>query len=118
VGLGVFLVGYASGMLGFVITLARKPLPGTVVETVLDQGAGALHIEATRIPTEDALSGGAYAEAGSHRHDGTQNWRYERQGGAGDFVQPSGRWPANVVYTREPQSGDDQGSKFFLVVKG
>ncbi len=30
------------------------------------------------------------------RHDGTENWRY-KHGGAGDFSQPLGRWPANVV---------------------
>lgn len=57
------------------IALARKPFAGTVSENVRLFGCGALNIEATRIPSDDNLNGGAYSA-----------------------MQPSGRWPANVLH--------------------
>jgi len=79
-----------------IITILRKPLEGTVAENTLKHGCGTLNIDATRISTSDSLSGGAYAENPIERHDGKENWRYER-GKAGDYVQPNGRWPANFI---------------------
>jgi len=81
-----------------IITILRKPLEGTVAENTLKHGCGALNITATRISTSDNLNGGAYAENPIERHDGKENWRYER-GKAGDYVQPNGRWPANFILT-------------------
>lgn len=83
------------------IIVARKPLVGTVAANVLAHGTGALNIDATRIATTDNLNGGAYAKQGSERHDGTENWRYKREGGAGGFEQPEGRWPANVILDKK-----------------
>lgn len=109
------------------IILARKPLVGTVAANVLAHGTGALNIDACRIGTTDNLNGGAYksededsyqcidpncpdaatmpyhdhpAPKRKGRHDGTENWRY-KHGGAGDFQQPQGRWPANVALDEE-----------------
>lgn len=56
------------------IIVARKPLDGTVAHNVLTWGVGALNIDACRVPTEDNLNGGAYADNGTHRDDG---WRYQ-----------------------------------------
>lgn len=84
------------------ITLARKPLVGTVASNVLAYGCGALNIDATRIGTDDSLNGGAYAKEGAQRHDGTENWRYKREGGAGEYQQPAGRWPANILLVPTP----------------
>ena len=80
------------------ITVARKPLSGTVAENVLQHGTGALNIDGCRVTTSDNLNGGAYADNGSDRHDGTTAWRYKRDGGAGEFEQPTGRWPANLIH--------------------
>ena len=80
------------------ITVARKPLAGTVAENVLQHGTGALNIDGCRVTTSDNLNGGAYADNGSDRHDGTTAWRYKRDGGAGEFEQPTGRWPANLIH--------------------
>jgi DNA modification methylase len=66
--------------------LARKPGPRVLP----------LNIEESRISTTDNLNGGAYARDGKPRHDGTENWRFTRDGDAGGYVQPAGRWPANV----------------------
>lgn len=74
--------------------------PLTVAANVLRWGTGALNIAATRIPTDDKLGGGAYAANPTDRgqmwgDDAGNSWR---RGGAGEFVQPTGRWPANVVH--------------------
>lgn len=83
------------------IVLARKPPEGTVAQNVQKWGTGGVNIDGCRLETRDDLNGGAYAIDGSSRHDGTENWRYKRDGGAGDFVQPVGRWPANVCLDEE-----------------
>ena len=102
-----------------IIHVLRKPISeGTVSSNVLKHGVGAYNIDASRITTTDNLNGGAYAENPTERWDGAENWRYKR-GGAGrsalpgdtregasagmfqpatsNFVQPTGRWPANVI---------------------
>ena len=68
-----------------IITLLRKPLEGTVAENTLQQGCGAINIDATRVTTTDNLNGGAYAENPTER--------------GGEYEQPSGRWPANFILT-------------------
>lgn len=81
-----------------IIHLLRKPLgESSVAGNVLKYGCGALNVDACRIATGDNLDGGAYAEQGTERWDGAENWRYKRLGGAGEFQQPPGRWPANLV---------------------
>lgn len=80
------------------IVLARKPLSGTVAGNVEAYGTGALNIEASRIDTTESRGGGAYS--GGARHDGTDAWRY-RNGEAGEYKQPVGRWPANVLLDEE-----------------
>lgn len=90
-----------------VITLARKPLArgGSVADNVLAHGTGGLNIEASRIQTEDNLDGGAYAENASDRPCDYKDWRFKRgdKGNAGDYEQPSGRWPSNVILEHRPE---------------
>jgi site-specific DNA-methyltransferase (adenine-specific) len=87
------------------ITVARKPLEeGTVTKNVLKHGTGALNIDASRLSTGDNLSGGAYADNPTPRA-GLDIWsgnrkadtQVFRRGGAGEYVAPSGRWPANLI---------------------
>ena len=80
------------------IVVARKPISEkTVADNVLKWGTGGLNIDGCRIPTEDNLDGGAYAKNGTPRDDG---WGMQR-GGAGEYVQPTGRFPANVILDEE-----------------
>jgi site-specific DNA-methyltransferase (adenine-specific) len=53
--------------------LSRKPLIGTVAANVLAHGTGAINVDGCRIGTSSE--------------------------GAGEYVQPTGRWPANTVFS-------------------
>lgn len=86
------------------VTVARKPLEGTVAENVLRWGTGGLNIDACRVDTKENLNGGAYAKSGSDRYDGDENWRFKRKGDAGEYVQPEGRWPANLTHDNSPSA--------------
>jgi site-specific DNA-methyltransferase (adenine-specific) len=78
--------------------LARKPLSGTVADNVLTWGCGALNIDGCRIATDDNLNGGSY---GNTTREVDQYFNGKKPGGAGQFVQPLGRWPANVILDEE-----------------
>ncbi|PUA41455.1 site-specific DNA-methyltransferase [Pseudomonas protegens] len=95
------------------ITVARKPLIGTVAANLMAHGTGAINIDACRIATDEILrvgSGGI-----PYRHDenvprgrsgeASADSRYSENGGT-DFAMkpgprggsPSGRWPANLIH--------------------
>lgn len=111
------------------VTLARKPLDGTVAANVLEHGTGALNIDACRVPTTDKLSGG-HASAGQQMSDG---WRrpwmddpdavkanIERSRASVAKSESLGRWPANVVLDESQSAELDRqasASRFFYVAK-
>lgn len=74
------------------ITVARKPLIGTVAENVLAHGTGALNIDGCRVEGDDAKEGRV-------RHGGGlvgNGSSYELP----DYKSPmpAGRWPANLIH--------------------
>ncbi len=72
------------------IVMARKPFKQTVSANMVEHGTGAINIDACRIPTADALSGGAGGLL-SHQRDGTEP--------VGNYEQAQeGRWPANIIH--------------------
>lgn len=76
------------------IVLARKPLVGTVAETVIQHGTGALNIDGCRVEGEAWDCAGAAAGLGrvvNALGGGLNN------GGRSGSHQ-SGRWPANIVH--------------------
>jgi DNA modification methylase len=82
------------------IILARKPLSGTVAQTVTQWGTGAINVDACRIGHSETLSGGT-GTSGKHEgwdrpwmHDGTARENYR---------STAGRWPANVVLSHAPE---------------
>lgn len=95
------------------IIMARKPFKGACYKNVMEHGTGGINIDGCRVPTEDNLNGGAYAKDGSARHDGEESWRYKREGGPGDYVQPVGRFPANLIH-----DGSDEVRECFPDSKG
>ena len=116
------------------IVLARKPLAEkTVARNVLAHGTGAINIDASRIETDDNLNGGtsggilrlhgchtvdelrALAEAGGKTPDGRDARktlaRYiANRERVGEYVQPSGRWPANVLLDQHAAAWVDEQS--------
>jgi site-specific DNA-methyltransferase (adenine-specific) len=89
------------------IVLARKPLTGTVAQTVQRYGTGALHVDACRIEAQ----GGRPARVSERRDDlGTVYQSNAYAGRMNESLQPGsratgttdlGRWPANVVLDRD-----------------
>ena len=75
------------------ITVARKPLIGTVAANVLAHGVGGLNIEASRVAGESTVRVQGTAEIGFH---------------GGNFApgletgSALGRWPANLIHDGSP----------------
>ena len=99
------------------IVLARKPLAPkhTVAQNVEAFGTGALNIEASRIATDDNLNGGAYSSGKRVRNESAFGGGVGggvMSGAIGDFVQPQGRWPANILFDEEAAAVLDSQSGF------
>ena len=108
------------------ITLARKPLEGTVAGNVLKWHTGALNIDGCRVETSENLNGGAYAEnlnGGAYAEKGHCAESQSLRQGSGmnqpgktvgkEFQQPQGRWPANLIH-----DGSDEAVAGFPHAKG
>lgn len=74
------------------ICMARKPLVGTVAANVLAHGTGAIHIDACRVPADDA-PGGRVRHGGGIVGNGTSYELPDYQA-----PMPAGRFPANVLH--------------------
>ncbi len=76
------------------ITVARKPLAGTVAENVLAHGTGALNIDGCRVEAADGDEVVTF-----DRHAGDRDRDQYRTGTVGN-ARPSdaGRWPANLIH--------------------
>jgi DNA modification methylase len=74
------------------ITVARKPLIGTVAQNVLAHGTGALNIDGCRV--ENDINGWGGGAAGGN------TWNDDNCGLAksGDARPVEGRWPANLIH--------------------
>ncbi len=82
------------------ITVARKPLSGTVAATVLEHGTGALNVDGCRVATDENPSGARRASAPPIREAGT--WANNRRSPV-TFAEMRpgetlGRWPANLIH--------------------
>ena len=92
------------------ITMARKPLIGTVAENVLAHGTGAINVDGCRVGTEtvtiNTWNDGAKPFGGGAGHQYT-----------GRTVQ--GRWPANLIHdgSTEAALALKSGARFFYSAK-
>jgi site-specific DNA-methyltransferase (adenine-specific) len=93
------------------ITMARKPLSGTVAETVLQHGTGAINVDGCRIEAEKATGWGG---GGSKLYEGGLS----RDGGEARLTT-SGRWPANIIHdgSNEAALALKSGARFFYTAK-
>jgi len=99
------------------ICMARKPLSEkTIAENVLEHGTGGINVDGCRIGTTDNLSGGVYSNGDLISNP--NNITSERKKlNKEDFIQPEGRFPANIIFDEEAgkildeQSGDSKSVK-------
>jgi site-specific DNA-methyltransferase (adenine-specific) len=101
------------------ITVARKPLMGTVAENVLEHGTGGLNIDGCRVATDDKLSGG-HASGGQQMTGGWERpWMKDPDAVAANAersrqsvakAEELGRWPANLIH-----DGSDEVAGLFPV---
>lgn len=91
------------------IYLGQKPFSEkTGAANLLKHGVGAVNIDGCRVPTSDNLNGGAYAENPTDRETmwGGEAGNSWRRGGAGEYRQPEGRHPANLILDGSPEVVD------------
>lgn len=98
------------------ITVARKPFKGTVAANVLEWGTGAINIDGARVQTDDNPNGGAYSNGNKDLSKATS---YATGVSAGVFVQPAGRWPANLIHDGSDEATELLGAaaRFFYCAK-
>jgi site-specific DNA-methyltransferase (adenine-specific) len=73
------------------ITVARKPLSGTVADNVMRYGTGAINVDGCRVAT-DELAGKVYNNKGDSLSWGGTYGKGVAHGNA------EGRWPANLIH--------------------
>jgi site-specific DNA-methyltransferase (adenine-specific) len=113
------------------ITVARKPLIGTVAENVLQHGTGGLNVDGCRVGCfGEALRGGGVGT----RSDGWDRpWKADAAAVAAhkakcdanaDRASTLGRWPANLIHDGSdevvglfPDDGEASAARFFYCAK-
>jgi site-specific DNA-methyltransferase (adenine-specific) len=97
------------------ITVARKPLYGTVAANVLAHGTGALNIDGCRVG--DDVVGWGGGQGGSP--DPTQSKGRNYRMAAGEARPVTGRWPANLVHdgSEEATAGLGSAARYFYAAK-
>jgi DNA modification methylase len=97
------------------VTMARKPLMGTVAANVLAHGTGALNIDGCRVGAEDG-----YTENAVTQGINTARTSYEHRRERRTFAPSSqGRWPANLIHDGSEGPTDLLGdaARFFYCAK-
>ena len=105
------------------ITLARKPLIGTVAANVLEHGTGGLNIDACRVATDDKLGGGDQLASTKVKAEGWDRpWMQDKKSKAAHAervnvnvakAEALGRWPANFIH-----DGSEEVVELFPESKG
>jgi hypothetical protein len=75
------------------ITVARKPLDGTVAANVLEHGTGGLNVDGCRVGTEEIL--GRAKGGWGNKAVGADNYGNFNSIG---ITKEGGRWPANLIH--------------------
>ena len=99
------------------ITMARKPLAGTVEANWREHGTGALNIDGCRVGTESTRVKRPPGSLGRMNDDG---WAPKDGFNGSD----AGRWPANLLHDGSPEvvalfpgEGDKSAARFFYCAK-
>jgi site-specific DNA-methyltransferase (adenine-specific) len=84
------------------IIVARKPLAGTVAQTVLAYGTGAMNIGACRVGAEPRTNNAGGASSVQRVSRVEQGYRDTVTASVGEASTVTGRWPSNVVFSHAP----------------
>lgn len=88
------------------IIMARKPIDGTIINTLLEHGTGALNIDDSRIPTTDKLGGGSEKNGKVAHQEWSRPWMSDpdaiersaaRTREKKERAESLGRFPTNVI---------------------
>ena len=94
------------------ITVARKPLVGTVAENVLQYGTGAINVDGGRVGTDDVILFNRKPEGLT-----ISGWKENNRN---PYEQSSqGRWPANFIHDGSEEATDllKDSARFFYCAK-
>lgn len=81
------------------ITVARKPLLGTVAANVLEHGTGALNIDACRVPVDPEADASQLRTMQRSQRPNGDGWGMSTvSGDTPQVVRADGRWPANLIH--------------------
>ena len=94
------------------ITVARKPLYGTVAENVLTHGCGGLNVDGCRVGTE-----GGTAKGSKPQGDGRGIYGAGLHGACEIKQLDAGRWPANLIHDGSDEIPLGDAARFFYCAK-
>ena len=103
------------------ITVARKPLIGTVAENVLQHGTGALNVDGCRVGTN-----GGTAKGSKPQGNGKGIYGAGLHGACEITQLDAGRWPANLIHDGSEEvtglfpaddDGEQSAARFFYTAK-
>ena len=97
------------------ITVARKPLVGTVAENVLQHGTGAINVDGGRVEGVPPSVPQPIFNSPTGRTYGMKTG----EGRNGEISQASGRWPANFIHDGSEEATDllKDSARFFYCAK-
>lgn len=110
------------------ICVARKAVDGTIVANVLKHGAGALNIDACRVPIDVGLDASQLRTMNRSLRDVGGGWGMSTVAGdTPQVLRADGRWPANVLHDGSPEvldafeaqslGGSGTAARFFYCAK-
>jgi site-specific DNA-methyltransferase (adenine-specific) len=104
------------------ITVARKPLIGTVAENVLQHGTGAINVDGGRVASDSEikkLNQNRKANRTIREGDVAKGYGMRPEGLKNTEQSPLGRWPANFIHDGSEEATDLLGAsaRFFYCAK-
>lgn len=98
------------------ITVARKPLIGTVAQNVLEHGTGAINVDGCRVGTETITQRLATVEGGKAIGAKAVGLK---QKATGETTTTIGRWPANLIHDGSEEVTEllNDAARFFYCAK-
>ena len=106
------------------ITVARKPLIGTVAENVLQHGTGAINVDGGRVGFVSDADRKESTAKNQHADFGTKPLTNNNVYGDYSMIQPTnynptGRWPANFIHDGSEEATDllKDSARFFYCAK-